>query len=394
MSSAFARGRAEESSGEQCRSLQTREAEECGVKMPTPKGKGEKGLVVQTHLSASMYEESFDLLSPSRDFSGQYTPMSEPRFTTSQSLPRAEAKAMPPNRTQSSRFADRRLSPAASMARSPTMTTIGGPKAGLLDAQALEDGNRNVDLAFTNMGYAEVPAEKPREPPVYDIPNSKSFKMRKLKEPSLEDEWNDIVAEKKNRYRDCCCCVFSSAIVVLIAAGIVFTTMYFILKPSPPTIHVLNLNVTDFRLLSSTTTDGEPLVEASMTCVVRITNPNKFSVFHHRALNVSLNYKSEVLGLILVPGFKQSEKNVTDLFVTVPKSVAKITDQVDAINLLQEVNESNVRLEVRGSAEGHYRILGINVKKLDAPLLCKLSVKPENEDSAAQIISSSCFNPA
>ncbi|KAG6548053.1 hypothetical protein Mapa_010487 [Marchantia paleacea] len=366
--------------------------------MPPPKVKNEKAPVVQTHINSSMYQDSFDLLSSSRDFSDQYMPMAEPRFTTSQSVRGADAKAMPPSRTQSSRFADRKLPPAVTMpptmARSPTMTTIVGTKPGLYDAQALEDGNRNLDLTFTNMGYAEVPAEKPREPPVYDIPKSKSFKMRKLKEPSLEDEWNDIVAEKKNRYRDCCCCVFSSAIVVIIAAGIICTSLYFILKPNPPSIHVLNLNVTDFRLLPSTTTDGEPLVESSVTCLVRITNPNKFSVVHHRAVNVTLNYRNEVLGLILVPGFKQSEKNVTDLFVTVPKSVAKITDQVDAINLLQEVNESNVRVEVRGSAEGHYRILGINVKKLDAPLLCKLSVKPESEDSAAKIISSSCYNPA
>ncbi|KAL2643346.1 hypothetical protein R1flu_010933 [Riccia fluitans] len=348
----------------------------------------------------SMNEDSFDLLSDSRDSLDLYTsPGTESRFTTSQStkLPEPPRTRTPPGRSQSSRFADR-LSPSPTL--TPTMKNILSPRTTMHEEEAAlvsyspsacKEGSRNMDLSF---GCAEMPAEKPWSPgpPVYDTSKTKSFKLHKLKEPSLEDEWNDIVAEKKNRYRDFCCCVFSSTILILIVAAIIVATLYFIVRPNHPVVHVTDLNVTNFKLLTSATSDGALSLEAGMSFVAKITNPNKFATIHHREVVLTLNFREEVLSHTSVHAFKQSQKNVTSLSATLPRTLTKITEPLDVIELEQEVNDADVRVELRGSAEGHYELMGIKVKNLDVPVLCKLNVKPETKDSAAEIIASSCYN--
>ncbi|KAG6544690.1 hypothetical protein Mapa_013880 [Marchantia paleacea] len=246
---------------------------------------------------------------------------------------------------------------------------------------------RARDKALDADGFVDVVVDS-------TTPEMFPYVAKKVDEESYAPDGKLIKRRKRKRYLCCSAERFWCTLMLLVPILIVLLTLYFVvLTPKDPTTSMEAVSISGFKLVDGG--DGSTRVETTMNFTVRLRNPNKFAEVIYERLEVLLTYRTTALGSVSVVagnGFKQQEKNLTLIEAQLRENPSPIADAADAQALKSDVSNGNVRMEFRGMAEGHFKIVGIKMGSFDTPVDCKLNIRPESSTQSAVLLSSSCYN--
>lgn len=271
--------------------------------------------------------------------------------------------------------------------------------------KALNNGAAHVpptkETAPTSPGQLR-PTDQPVLSPLSPAPAAKASEKKDLEIPMMRDfeyhpkpearlyplvKYDLGPEEEKSKRRRCLCWTLTTVLVILVALGIVAGVLAVKLNPKTPSLSIGDLGVT---CLAYSEGNG-PQLAVEMHFSFNLRNPNNFAKVIYGEISASPFFEQLGLGRSAVPGFVQGKRSTDDLTAAIPLTVTSVpSDTVDPLKA--EVQNSDVQIDLRGSVNGKFSVLGLKVKHFSIPISCQLNVKPGDGDVQPTILQNSCFD--
>lgn len=197
---------------------------------------------------------------------------------------------------------------------------------------------------------------------------------------------------KARRKRSCvlCCCTICYVVFILL---LVTAILLIKLVPKVPALSLGNLNIAEF--VYSQSENEDPQLKASLTFDLKVTSRNFHADTIYKEINLSLFFQDQSLGDFKAtpqPQFVQKKKQTTSVVTDLAAGAPITIENTAADTLKTQAASSNVQVDVRGAVKGKLKVLGIEVKKFDIDITCKLNVNPgDGKSKAAQELSLTCY---
>ncbi|KAG6543074.1 hypothetical protein Mapa_015570 [Marchantia paleacea] len=234
---------------------------------------------------------------------------------------------------------------------------------------------------MASYGYSSlVEVPKAHEKPKETGPRVRSTRLPKVK---ADDPPKRLGCTNPRRS----ICLSSVLIIFLLLGTVTFLMAYY--RPKLPILEMGDVNVSKF----STAALGPSFqVNMSADFSMQIFNSNGKAKVYYKDVSVSMYYRGEILGSTLIPAFKQKEKTWATIDGAVNETRALVETQSGVTHLKDQLNKSEVTLELRAMVQGQFKILDIPLQEFDMPVECKLTVNPGDGATEQPLVTSqNCF---